>query len=361
MIEHLFLDTEPLTKRRAIARIVVISLILCVPMGIAIAELVKAIRADGYVHVVGQIIDSELTNDTMSKRREAPYGVVHMAQFDYLGRTYVGTTSAFGTWTSDAAEADAACRKHPVGAKADVWFEPGKPGEIVLDPPSTNGPIIAIGIISAIWIFITWIYFIPQLRRASNPGQPKLARSKVGLRLFFVAGFLVPTIAFYFAFFKPIWSTTVSRQWIEVPAHIVSATTLEHPEKVTLWKTDILYWYEVNGRRYMSNQYNLTECSVPYEAPRRRIVDAYSEGQVASCYVNSADNSCATLTRHVSPSICIGVWVFAFSVLFGIGAFCRDLDSLNHVKICSPRVIFSLVVAASTLAVSTVVAIVASP
>ncbi|CAN5567570.1 hypothetical protein BH09PLA1_BH09PLA1_04480 [soil metagenome] len=170
MIEHLFIDEKgaPPSKRRAVARVLVVSMLLCFPMGIAIVEFVKATQMAGYAHASGTITSSAAIEDTESLHREAPYGAVHKAKFDYGGRTRIGSTSRFGTLTSDAAEADAIRRKHPAGSTVDVWFVPPKLPEIFIARPSTLGPAIAIGAVGVLWLFMLWIYFIPQLTQHGN-------------------------------------------------------------------------------------------------------------------------------------------------------------------------------------------------
>src|SRR5829696_4546344 len=107
MIEHLFLDDKgiPPSKGIAFARVIVVSMFLCILMGIAINEFVKASQMEGYQHTSAIIVSSDLTVDEESPHREAPYGVILRARFAYGGRTWIGKTSTFGTLTSDAAEA----------------------------------------------------------------------------------------------------------------------------------------------------------------------------------------------------------------------------------------------------------------
>src|SRR5256885_611780 len=103
MIEHIFIDEKgmPPTKARALARVLIVSMILCILLWVALEEFAKASRLEGYQHAAGTIVSSELTTDTESVHREAPYGVTYKAKFAYGGRTRTGTTNSFGTLTSD--------------------------------------------------------------------------------------------------------------------------------------------------------------------------------------------------------------------------------------------------------------------
>ncbi|CAN5567564.1 hypothetical protein BH09PLA1_BH09PLA1_04470 [soil metagenome] len=184
---------------------------------------------------------------------------------------------------------------------------------------------------------------------------------KLGLRLFFLVGFVVPTVALYLGFLQPLWLTLSARSWIETPATIIAVNVIESGDKLKTWKTDVLYTYEIDGQQFMSNQYNPTECSVPNDSLRRQAISSYSAGQSVHCFVDPGDSSRATLTRHISPSLAIGVWVVLFMVLFGVGTFAPNLDKLDNVSIKSAKAVLVIGAMLLMLVIGTGVALLARP
>ncbi len=94
MLEHIFIDEEgaPPSKARAFTRVLIISALFLLVLSIAVYEYTKASQVSAYRHVTGTIVGSELTDDTESFRREAPYAVIFQAKFTYGGRVWTGTS-----------------------------------------------------------------------------------------------------------------------------------------------------------------------------------------------------------------------------------------------------------------------------
>ena len=124
---------------------------------------------------------------------------------------------------------------------------------------------------------------------------------------------LIGSGACFFYFGVPLWKTFEARRWTRSPATVIASTVRSgwvhsHEASIPVYCADIVHAYEVNGQKYRSNTYNLTDMRTPSYYGHRNVVRRFPPGSRVNCLVNPSDRFDAVLTRHLSVSLWFALW-----------------------------------------------------
>lgn len=144
------------------------------------------------------------------------------------------------------------------------------------------------------------------------------ASGQKALPLLFLFFLLMGAAMLYFFTLRPLFRGMAARQWVETPCRIVSSTVKEisGSDSIT-YRPEIVFSYEVAGRRYQSSRYQLIEFSSSGRKAKAEVVARYPRGKTAVCYVNPKDPADAVLDRDPIPS---GLWALFPLPFAAVGA-----------------------------------------
>lgn len=120
-------------------------------------------------------------------------------------------------------------------------------------------------------------------------------------------------------FVKSILQVVGARDWHEVSCVIVNSKVVESSSgdgSGTSYRIEVLYMYEVDGRRYQSSRYEFFDL-LAWTAGKQAVVDLYPPGKRTVCYVDPNDPREAVINRGLPA----GVWwgfIPALLVVIGI-------------------------------------------
>lgn len=137
--------------------------------------------------------------------------------------------------------------------------------------------------------------------------------------VFFGVFLLAGGLFFYFFFVRMFLKVQDARHWPATPCVIVSNEVRSHSGSKggTTYSVDILYQYEVDGRKHQSNRYDFMGGSSSGYAVKAAIVRRFPPGATATCYVNPRDPNDAVLERRFTPVMLVGLFPLVF---FFVGA-----------------------------------------
>lgn len=222
--------------------------------------------------------------------------------------------------------------RYPVGAEAKCYVNPKDPNDSVFQ----RGSLLVFLLLLFPLIFIavgvggviaTWR---PQLfTRRLKPDSTKRGFGTGAAILFFGVFTLVGAGFFYFVTVRPLLTYLAARSWPEVPCEIVSSSVGSHTSTSgsgsnrstsTTYSVDIVYRYQIGGREYRSDRYEVMGGSSSGRKGKEAAVARYPSGSKTLCYVNPSDPTDALLHRGLSWFMLIGLLPLLF-LLIGLGGF----------------------------------------
>lgn len=125
----------------------------------------------------------------------------------------------------------------------------------------------------------------------------------------------------------PMYRLIDARSWVETPCTIVSSKLVTHtgnasPKRSTktTYSIEIQYTYQVDGKRYQSDQYDFAVLSTNTSVQsRRQIVKDHPPGKTTVCYVNPHDPYDAVLSRDWSREMLWGLFPIPFVFMGSLG------------------------------------------
>lgn len=249
-----------------------------------------------------QIISSSVDS---TRDEEHPYQFAVAYKYQWEGAPH--RSSEFkrgGARFGDYQKAAKLMNRYPAGSKGVCYVDPENPADAVLE---RSQPWIVLAVFFPL-IFVViglgGIYFTWRGSPRASPAveQPKSTRPKVNGRVVgvpFFALFLVAGLAaFYWMLIGPLIRMSGARGWTEVPCQIISSAVRSHRgDDSTTYKVDILYEYEIDGRKHRSNRYAFLTGSSSGYGGKARVVHRYPPGSRQVCYVSPKDPSEAVLHR----------------------------------------------------------------
>jgi len=165
-------------------------------------------------------------------------------------------------------------------------------------------------------------------------------RSKIWflLPVLFTLFILMGCIFSYFFFFKPMNLVRKSQNWPAVVCNIHSSRVrVGQGEDNSIYSIEIIYSYKYNDKEYTSRKYNFWDMGSSFGYERKKeIVNTYSSGSEAFCYVNPEKPSQAVLNREKDPEMkylkfipFVFVFIGIIGVIYHIRKFQRDKALIN--------------------------------
>jgi hypothetical protein len=266
------------------------------------------------------------------------YGMRYVLRVEYAypfaGRDYRSTR--FGTGqnqdTMDVARAGQAAVRFAEGKEAVCFVNPQNPSEAVLERGNLwgglflLGPLLIIGLMGQEQIF-AWFGKRRRNRRAVLSPPISELNDALGIDgryvLFGVMGLVMGTLLLGMSVARPLSDWRRTRSWMEADATIlhselISRSGIHGPE----YSLEVVFEYEVNGKRYRSDKAGL---GFSIEAPVADMSDwvaAHPAGARMRCFVNPQDPTEAVLDRHlrlewISPAL--GLLMMGFGLFLFAG------------------------------------------
>ena len=99
----------------------------------------------------------------------------------------------------------------------------------------------------------------------------------------------------------PIANAVEGRSWVRTPCRVIDSTVRRHRGKIgPTYSVDIIYEYDVDGRRYRSDRWDFFP-SIPRigHDSAAAVARLHPPGRMLECYVNPRDPSQAVLDRRI--------------------------------------------------------------
>ena len=138
-----------------------------------------------------------------------------------------------------------------------------------------------------------------------------------------------PAFVGYFILYKPLQTARAAQDWAETDAVILSSkiTTLPNGKGDPLYRVDVTYRYEWQGKTYTSHRYSLYDQGTRGYEAKAAAVQRLAPGTTVTCYVNPAQLGEAVLNRThptnpIALKIVIGVCLFGLAgLIWSISGF----------------------------------------
>ncbi|MCX8038738.1 MAG: DUF3592 domain-containing protein, partial [Candidatus Sumerlaeia bacterium] len=264
---------------------------------------------------------------------EDPYQIQIAYRYTYDGEQYTSERYSFGgARYSSYNKAQRLADRFPAGGKARCYVNPENPTEAILQPQSPMVGFVCLftvlfAVIGAGGLYLLWFGgWRPKQgdqakesisKKAPRPGK---VPSAVWRGLLFGIFFLVGGVLSYFFTVLPVSRALAARRWQPTPCKVISSTVREHSsDDGYTYSIDILYEYEVNGKRYRSNRYDLLGVSSSGYERKAAVVRQHPPGRETTCFVNPKDPHDAVLKRGLSPILLFGLIPLLFLVIGAAG------------------------------------------
>ena len=124
-------------------------------------------------------------------------------------------------------------------------------------------------------------------------------------------GVALPSLMFYFFFYRPARRSRVAQSWRKTPCVIVSSAVVEDATESGVYTIRMSYEYAFGGRIYSSSRYSFSVLATAGRRGKKRVVSRLAPGTITSCYVNPDDPQDAVIDRGLT-------WDMVFSAVFAL-------------------------------------------
>ena len=259
-----------------------------------------------------------------------PYQPSIHFEYQIDGRDYQGRKVSRGDIsTSSYDKARRPSDRYPPGSRATCRVNPDSPGDAVLEHRLPWIGLVVFLPLMFVAVGIGGIYAVwkgvPKLGSSIRPesisqrarqGKQLGRKIELGVGLVFAA---VGGSLSVFLLILPAARLLSATTWEERPATVKASM-------VRSWSTDdgishsadVLYEYEIDGRRWISNRRTFFPMSSSGYLDTKAVVDLYSAGSETTCYVDADDPTRSVLDRSIRPVYLIGLFPLVF-LLAGLG------------------------------------------
>lgn len=247
----------------------------------------------------------------------SPYRFEVTYRYEYQRRTYTSSRYARSESSySDYAKAQRLIEQFPAESESTCLVNPAEPTEAILVRGDLWFGLFAFIPLIFVCIGVGGVYFTWRRKnKALSPTSDEVKRSMGAratyafLSVFVIAGLVMS----WFLLIQPLLRVQAAKRWEATPCVIVSSRVQSHrDDDGTTYSVDILYRYEVDGRKYQSNRYGFMGGSSSGYEGKQRIVSNHPPGQEATCYVSPDDPTDAVLNRSHTWSMLFGLMPLAF-------------------------------------------------
>ncbi len=142
------------------------------------------------------------------------------------------------------------------------------------------------------------------------------SRGGGGLSLVF---FLFGSFLFLVLFVSPLGKVINARDWNETSCLVISNRVKTHKGRGETYSVDIVYSYEINGKKYRSNRYHFMVGITTGFRGKAAFVNRYPPGTKITCYVNPWNPRDAVIERGFTPLVYLLVGLFIPLIFMLIG------------------------------------------
>ncbi len=265
-----------------------------------------------------RIVDSVVVE---SGDDESPYRLEVRYRYEAGGLERLGDRIGLSDRTSASYDAlrDRLSR-YPAGSDATCRTRPGRPDEAVLEP---SFPWFALAVpLPLVFVAIGGIGLAATWRGRRDPPTAMTSSAELPQKLavwlpiglgavFVVAGGVMLVLLSIL----PTARTLRAAAWTPTPCTIVDSRVRTHrSDDGTTYRVDVLYEYRAGGRTWRSNRFDFVPGASSGSDSKRRVVESYPEGSVATCFVDPGDPSRSVLRRGFGTRHLLGLAPLAFLV-----------------------------------------------
>ena len=321
-LEQLFVGKHRSETRRArLARGIIVALVSLGAIGLFGWLFHRALGRHRWRATPCQILDSGVT--VADDEGPRPYTLSVTYAFAVDGQTHtVSEDGLAAPGGSDAAAVFAKARSFPVGSERTCFVDPADGSKAVLTLPNLWAWTLATIGVALVSLALIVLYALPQILHPNTP--PIAVRGGNGFVQWFYIACLAAAcvIGLIWLAVRPLLENAAAARWVATPCTVeharLSFEELHGEMPITIYRTDLLYRYTFGGTEYHSNQYSETELASPFQAGRRRRVAGLANNPKLLCLVDPYHPASAVLTRRVSPTQWLSVWV---ALVGGLSAY----------------------------------------
>ena len=169
-------------------------------------------------------------------------------------------------------------------------------------------------------IYGTWKKEKPENTSGAAAVKKSKPANQRNLLLIFFAIFFIAGIGFgWMMLGRPLLKIKESENWLRTSCKIVSSRIKKsRVDKSTTYSVDIVFKYKFSGVEYIGGSYDFMTGSDSDYRSKSKVVDHYSKGKTAYCYVNPDDPVEAVISREFNSPWWLAVIPLIF-ILVGLG------------------------------------------
>ncbi|MDZ7616584.1 MAG: DUF3592 domain-containing protein [Patescibacteria group bacterium] len=259
---------------------------------------------------------------------------------DYTAGSYDDPTGGSHT-SDDRASVERLAARYPVGSPCTAYVHPTDPTRAILARPglwlglAVFFPLIFVAI-GAGGIYFTWFGDTARMRSIAAQGMSKQAAGRWVLRGMGVVFTMVGLVVTGLVLVLPVVRVQQAKSWNAVAATVVASRVVTHQDDDgATYSVDVLYEYEIDGRKISSNRYHFSTGSSSGRAAKQAIVNDHPPGKPITAYVNPADPFDAVIDRDYPDDLWFGLIPLVFcgaGLAMIVGSFyVRDKRSVNGI------------------------------
>lgn len=297
------------------------------------------------------VLTSNATDDGEDFRLELSYS------YTVNGTAYTGTR--YGKEDNLSAETIVEIKKIQnrwiEGSQHECYYNPEQPADAVFVLPTVKEGWRSVGFtlifpaFGLLFAAIPWL-FSSRKKKSSNavgstPKSPRAVPIIFGLIFAGVGLAMLKPLTI-----DPLMTTRDAQNWISVPAIVVSSKVKSSTDDDgTTYSVYIAYQFEIEGKEYYGDRYNLMSVSSSGYQSKADIVSQYPEGREFNVYVDPDNPEESVINRDVSLSLLFCLFPLPFIIMgllvliFGLRNKTPKLDEAQarehivHLQARSPR------------------------
>ena len=289
-------------------------------------KMIQARRASVWPQAAGRITKSAVVATRHQKSGEATEVTNIPAveyEFSVKGSRFTGTRISIGEDTGGA-NTEATLAHYPVGAAVMVYYDPGDPGNCVLEreiPKDVpRGCAMILAFLAAVGFGGYWlvVHFLTFIEPYVQDGRGKS-----------VVGFTIGGLVALMLFFGSRFGAKSGAMWPVVPGKVMQSGTESYRSRVnrstvTVYAPVVEYAYVINGHEYRSRQIQLDDDGDPGSRDdAQEVASRYPEGCDVEVHYDPSNPSNAALERPAGTAwyllaialVCFGVAIYVSGLL----------------------------------------------
>jgi hypothetical protein len=291
-------------------------------MGIWIV--IQTIGQTGWKQYTATILSSRI-DEHFDTRNNRHFKVLLRYEYEVAGKKHRGDVirapikfMGADHGSQDYQRAEAEFRQYAPGTKVTCFVNPRDPGEVCLQRSSvTFGIVVFLApafILSLYWLKGRFLERLSAKPHKRKPAGVRNARLREGWGLIWIGAALalMGGACSYYTEVQAWLKCRGAQSWPAVACVIIESGTQETNIKGRPYKPDVLYEFEVHGKKYRSNKTHFDSAEPESYSDCVRFAKRFDPGRAATCYVNPANPQESVLDRSFA-------FVSSWSALIGFG------------------------------------------